>query len=385
MKKIIIIFLIVLAALSLFYFWNDRKARKERSIVVAPDILESEETILDKMAQSDIEIAVDKLKIPWSLVFLPDGSMIVTERPGNLRKIGGEEFAISIPDVAARGEGGILGVAIHPDFSQNNWIYLYYTKNTGGRINNVVERYVLLGSQLNEKKVIMENIPSSANHNGGRIAFGPDGFLYVTTGDAENSNNAQDKNSLAGKILRVAEDGSIPSDNPFGNAAYSLGHRNPQGLIWDDLGRLWSTEHGRSGNESGLDELNLIEKGKNFGWPIIQGDETRAGLETAVVNSGPDVTWAPGGIIYSKGSIFFVGLRGEALYEAKINSSGRVEKMETHFQKRFGRLRDIVIGPDGNFYVLTSNTDGRGVPKAGDDKIIKINRAMFQDDARIIE
>ena len=190
----------------------------------------------------------------------------------------------------------------------------------------------------------------------------------------------QDLRNPLGKILRIDpqpgrhdEGYSVPEDNPFGNYVYSYGHRNPQGLTWDDAGRLWSTEHGRSGALSGLDELNLVENGKNYGWPEIHGQEIRAGMETPKLHSGQFATWAPAGAAYVDGSIFFGGLRGEALYEAIIDGSvgGSIELRE-NFKNEFGRIREVILGPDGAFYITTSNRDGRGSPVVEDDRVIRI-------------
>ncbi len=223
----------------------------------------------------------------------------------------------------------------------------------------------------------MAGIKGSVNHDGGRIAFGPDGYLYITTGDAENSHLAQNKNSLNGKILRIKDDGSIPSDNPFGNAVYSMGHRNPQGLAWDKDGTLWETEHGPSGIQTGYDEINIITKGANYGWPEIRGEQTKEGFVSPVIQSGSKDTWAPSGMKYWNGSLFFSGLRGEALYEAKISKENKLNLI-THFKQRFGRIRAVVLGADGFIYLSTSNRDGRGQVREGDDKIIKINPRIFR-------
>ncbi len=324
----------------------------------------------------EIEIIAENLQIPWEVAFLPEGDLLVTERPGILKRIGKEGRIYTIEGVEHIGEGGLLGLTLHPRFAENRWIYLYLTTTSRDGLINRIERYRLGGDQLSEKTIIINNIPGAANHDGGRIAFGPDGYLYITTGDAGNPNLAQDTNSLAGKILRLKDDGSIPSDNPFGNATYSYGHRNSQGLAWDDKGQLWATEHGRSGVLSGFDELNFIEKGRNYGWPVIQGDETKTGMKIPVVQSGPDEIWAPAGAAFWNGSVFFGGLRGEALYEAKIVGELKVSLI-AHFRQEFGRIRTVVLGPDGFLYLTTSNTDGRGVPKANDDKIIRINPNIF--------
>ncbi len=332
---------------------------------------------LEKISEQTFEIVADNLHIPWEIVFLPDGDLLVTERPGILKRIGDNERVYIIEGVKHIGEGGLLGMALHPRFSENQWMYLYFTtKNDEGLINRV-ERYRFAGDRLTEKTAIIDNIPGAAYHDGGRIAFGPDGYLYITTGDAGKNNLAQDVNSLAGKILRLKDDGLIPSDNPFGNAVYSYGHRNSQGLVWDDKGQLWATEHGRSGILSGLDELNLIKKGKNYGWSVIQGDETKANMESPITQSGPDETWAPAGATFWNGSVFFGGLRGEALYEANVINERNVS-IKVHFRKEFGRIRAVVLGPDGYLYITTSNSDSRGVPKANDDKVIRIDPRIFR-------
>jgi len=320
-----------------------------------------------------VEVVADRLRIPWSIAFLPDGGLLVTERPGTLRRLGKERMEYRVEGVEATGEGGLLGVALHPDFATNRYVYLYSTTRSGGDITNRVERYRLEADRLSDRTAIVTGIPGASFHDGGRIAFGPDGLLYIGTGDGGNADAAQDVHSLAGKILRVKDDGVIPDDNPFGNAVYSYGHRNVEGLAWDDRGRLWSTEHGPSGTETGNDEINLIEKGKNYGWPMIRGMERHAGMETPVAESGRDYTWAPASAAYRNGSLFFGGLRGEALYEARLGSDP--PKIIGHFLHRFGRVRDVVVGPDGKLYLSTSNTDGRGVPHEGDDKILRFDPA----------
>ena len=326
----------------------------------------------------DTEVVAQNLDIPWEIAFLQSGDLLVTERSGKLLKIGSETKVIKeIEGVRHIGEGGLLGLTLHPNFSVNNFIYLYSTTQDSNGISNRVERYRFSNDTLSERKVILEKIKGSSNHDGGRITFGPDGYLYITTGDAETPNLAQDKNSLNGKILRIKDDGGIPEDNPFGNAVYSLGHRNPQGLAWDKNGTLWETEHGPSGIQTGNDEVNIIIKGGNYGWPTIKGDQTKEGLISPIIQSGTKDTWAPSGMAYYDGSLFFSGLRGEALYEAKIRNGNKLDLL-THFKQEFGRIRAVVLGPDGYLYLSTSNQDGRGQTKEGDDKIIKINPKIFR-------
>lgn len=326
---------------------------------------------------SKFTVIANKLDIPWGIAFLPDKSILVTERPGQIRLIDSKghlrpQPIITLPNVKARGEGGLLGITIDPNFSQNNYVYLYYTygEKNSNTLNRVV-RMIYKNNQFSNEETIVDKIPGSSNHNGGRIKFGPDGFLYITTGDAQNPSQAQDVNALGGKILRVTNQGQPAPGNPFNNLVYSYGHRNPQGLAWDGDGNLWETEHGRSGILSGLDEINLIEKGKNYGWPTIQGDQTKEGMETPKINSGTFKTWAPAGAVFVKNSLFFGGLKGATLYEAIIYGSNIT--LKEHFKNQFGRIRDVVLGPDNMIYLSTSNRDGRGVPSASDDKIIKID------------
>lgn len=378
-KKLLSIFIIILSVVLLaFVFGYIFRQGILRIFYYTPTKTFLEKGVVqEEVKPSDIEIIAENLNIPWEVTFLPNGEILVTERPGTLRKIWPDKKVITVEGVYHVGEGGLLGMALHPDFERTRWIYLYLTTKIPEGFANRVERYYFESDRLTERTVIIDSIPGAAYHDGGRIAFGPDGYLYITTGDAGNEDSAQDINSLAGKILRIRDDGTIPRDNPFGNAVYSYGHRNSQGLAWDEQNRLWATEHGRSGVFSGFDELNLIEKGVNYGWPVIQGDEKAEGMRTPMVNSGPDETWAPAGAVYLDNRIFFTGLRGESLYEAKISSDGTVEYIRAHWQGTFGRLRAIQKGPDGYFYLTTSNTDGRGNPRPGDDKLIRINPEIF--------
>ncbi len=247
-----------------------------------------------------------------------------------------------------------------------------------GETENRVERYRFENGALTDEKLIIGGIPGATYHDGGRIAFGPDGYLYITTGDATRGAIAQDKNSLGGKILRLKDDGSIPSDNPFGTAVYTYGHRNPQGLAWDASGQLWETEHGPTG-EAGRcchDEANLLKAGGNYGWPTIIGDETKTGMQTPAAHSG-EATWAPASAAIVGNKLYWGGLMGKALYEATITGS-TLTNVKEHFKGEYGRIRTVIVGPEGYLYLTTSNRDGRGSPTNEDDKIIRVNPAILQ-------
>lgn len=329
----------------------------------------------DDARGDDVMTVATGLVIPWDIAFLPNGDLLVTERAGRLQRIAPDGAVTAIAGVEGGGifgEGGLLGVAIHPKFADNGWIYLYQTTETESGLTNRVVRYRLDGDALVQRKTFIQDIPGAHNHDGGRLAFGPDGKLYVTVGDAGTPANAQDLKSPAGKILRLNDDGSIPADNPFGTAVWSYGHRNPQGLAWDAQGRLWATEHG----QTALDELNLIEPGKNYGWPDYEGDEQGAGMTKPVAHSSASYTWAPSGMAFYEGDMFFGGLRGESLYQAKIGE--RPVKIIAHFEKQFGRIRAVTAGPDGMLYFTTSNQDGRPEVFPGDDKVVRVNPRLFQ-------
>ena len=379
---VIIIIAVIVVVLAVLIWWNFRAGRLVDLPSVAPAaVLPAEVQVQEDVppvtdhAPEDIPLAVSlaqKLEIPWALDFLPDGSIVHTERAGRVRLIDIREGLLAEPlltveEAAHRGEGGLLGIAVHPDFASNHFIYLYYTYQGHDNLATRVVRFSKEDKVLLDEKIILDNIPAASNHNGGRIKFGPDGMLYITTGDAARADSAQDRNSLAGKILRLKDDGTIPSDNPFpGSPVYSLGHRNPQGLAWDAQGRLWAVEHG----SRATDELNLIKPGNNYGWPVIRGDDEETGLESPVIHSGRE-TWAPSGLAFFDGSLFFAGLRGQSLYQGVIENEEVT--LRRHLNRNFGRLRAVVLGPDNMLYILTSNRDGRGVPVAADDQIIRIN------------
>ena len=327
-------------------------------------------------SKTNIEVVAKDLEVPWALDFLPNGDLIFTERKGLIKLLKKDIKEIKILGeikVKQIGESGLHGIAIDPNFSENHYLYLYYTysgKDTDTL--NRVSRFTYEDNNLENELIIVDKIPGAIYHDGGRIKFGPDGYLYITTGDATKPSLSQSKDSLAGKILRVTPEGNPAPNNPFNTAIYSYGHRNPQGIAWDSSGNLWATEHGRSGAKSGLDELNFIQAGNNYGWDIIEGIEQKTNMITPVINSGTDTTWAPAGIAFYKNSLFFAGLRGSTLYQAVLENN-KVKELKKHFINQFGRIREVVLGPDNMLYITTSNKDGRGVPKSGDDKIIKVN------------
>ncbi|MBU0649826.1 PQQ-dependent sugar dehydrogenase [Patescibacteria group bacterium] len=335
------------------------------------------------IATEEITVLIRNLEIPWQTVFLPNGDLLVTERPGRLVMIKPDLATASIEVSGVRhvGEGGLLGAVLHPDYNENNHLYLYFTTDGADGLENRIYRYVLDDVGLHDQELVLANIRGASNHNGGRIAFGPDGYLYATTGDAQDANLAQDTSSLNGKILRITAEGNIPPDNPFNNAVYSYGHRNPQGLAWDESGHLWATEHGPSGLASGWDELNLIQKGGNYGWPLVKGDEESTGMINPEIHSGASDTWAPSGAAYYQGRVFFAGLRGAVLYEYRPADQSLIK----HFENTYGRIRDVTVGPDNFLYLLTSNRDGRGTPSANDDLLIKIDPDLFAQELEVSE
>ncbi len=330
------------------------------------------------------EVVARELKAPWALAFAPDGRLFVTERGGTIRVVKDGE-AQSPPyaqiEVATVGEAGLLGLALDPEFESNGYLYVYHTySDNGGALMNRVVRWQDDGEKATNPSVILDGIPGARYHNGGRLKFGPDGKLYVTNGDANSGGLAQDLNSLAGKILRINKDGSFPEDNPFPNSpVYSYGHRNPQGLAWHpDTGELYATEHGPVGR----DEVNRIVAGGNYGWPTVSGDAGDARFRDAVAHSGVD-TWAPSGAAFYdaealppewRGRLVFGALRGQRLVWVKLRAPDYrfVEEQGALFARRHGRIRDVVQGSDGYLYFATSNLDGRGSPKEGDDHILRI-------------
>ncbi|MDQ2987020.1 MAG: PQQ-dependent sugar dehydrogenase [Armatimonadota bacterium] len=337
-----------------------------------------------------IETVVTGVEVPWTIVFDHEKRMIFTERPGRVRVVENgklrAEPLLSMPDVAARSESGLMGMCLHPDYAENKMLYLAYSYRENREQSVKVVRYKNDGRKLTLDKIIIDNIPAAPNHAGTRVAFGPDKKLYVTTGDATDWHRAQQMDSINGKTLRLNDDGSIPKDNPFIGKAntreeiWSYGHRNAQGLAWQPgTGRMFQTEHGPSGFEGlggGACELNFVERGKNYGWPEIYGTRTRSGMVAPLVEYSP--ASAPGsGSFYSgnrlpmfTGNYFFGALRPGILVRVVMDGAKVVN--QERLVADMGRIREVTEGPDGNVYFSTSNRDGRGSPHSTDDRIMRI-------------
>lgn len=319
-----------------------------------------------------VEIVATGLEVPWALAFAPDGRLFATERPGRIRLVTDgrlEPEPIATLPVAAVGEGGLMGLALDPAFAETGYLYACYTAEKGGRLVNRLVRLTLAGGRAGSERVLIDDLPGAPIHDGCRVKFGPDGRVYVTTGDAAEPRLAQRRDSLAGKILRLNRDGTVPDDNPFPRSlVFSLGHRNPQGLAWDPSGRLFAAEHGPWGR----DEINHILAGRNYGWPEVRGRSGDPRYVEPLLESGLD-TWAPSGIAFLGSDLFVAALRGQALLRVSVagdlNTGARVA---TLLSRTHGRLRDVVVGPDGALYVTTSNRDGRGWPTADDDRILRV-------------
>lgn len=352
------------------------------------------------VSAAQVDVSLDTvargLEVPWALAFAPDGRIFVTERPGRIRVIEGgvlrSEPWATVP-VAAQGEAGLMGIALAPDFTSSHRVFVVGSFEAGGKLVNRVLQFRDSGGRGRDQKVLVDGIPSAPNHAGDAVAFGPDGMLYVATGDARTPSVAQEMSSLGGKILRYTPDGRIPSDNPTpGSPVFALGVRNVQGLAWDvGSGQLFATEHGPSGfpNERfrhDNDELNAIRRGGNYGWPAVAGSGGGARYIDPLAAWTPGI--APSGLAsYTgdeipewKGNLFVGALRGQQLRRIVIaRDSGsatgwRVAGQFPTYVNELGRIRAVAMGPDGHLYFTTSNRDGRGSPSRSDDRIFRIVR-----------
>jgi aldose sugar dehydrogenase len=383
-KRTIVLSVLVIIVLCLVYvswylgFFAERIQKGESFGELPQDIIEVEYIV---------EEFVSGLHVPWSIVFTSPDRMLVAERRGNLKVVLDgilQNEPIHVFDVSSGGEQGLMGLVLDPEYNSNRQIYLSYAYEDRGNIFVKIVRFRDGGDRLLDERVIMDNIPGARFHAGSRLAFGPDLKLYITTGDALERSIAQDSNSLAGKILRINKDGSIPEDNPFwGSAIWSLGHRNPQGIDWHPVTQeMYSTEHGPSGFDGpgGGDEVNRIVRGGNYGWPLVSHEKNMEGMIAPLLVFTP--AEAPASLMFYDGDAlpqfnnngFFGALRGQGLFRFVVdyNNPNNVifyEKME---EVDFGRIRAITQGIDGYIYFGTSNRDGRGSPTSSDDRIFRI-------------
>lgn len=316
-----------------------------------------------------VDVLLTHLEVPWDIAFLPDRTALLTLRDsGEVRHVSADGRTATslgtVPGVVAEGEGGLLGVAVSPSYASDHMVFLYLTSADDNR----VVRARVDGTRLTDVTPVLTGIRKSSFHNGGRIRFGPDGYLYVGTGDAGDTARAQDRDSLNGKILRITRDGKAAPGNPFGNRTWTYGHRNVQGLAWTASGQLYASEFG----QDTWDELNRIVAGRDYGWPVVEG----FGHDARYAN--PVAVWStadasPSGIaVGPDGAVWMAALRGEALWRVTVDGTdARAPQPERFLHGDDGRLRDVTVAPDGSLWVLTSNTF-RGTPAADDDRLLRV-------------
>ncbi|EDY65038.1 glucose/arabinose dehydrogenase [Streptomyces pristinaespiralis] len=321
-----------------------------------------------------VSTLAEDLESPWGAAVMPGGDLLVTSRDeGTITRVdaeSGEKTEIgSVPGVAPGGEGGLLGLAISPSFASDRQVYVYFTTASDNRIARLLyDEQKPAGQQLGAPDTVLRGIPKGVIHNGGRIAFGPDKMLYAGTGETGETGLAQDKESLGGKILRMTPDGRPVHGNPEADSVvYSYGHRNVQGLAWDSEKRLWAAEFG----QNTWDELNLIEPGKNYGWPEVEGKGGRPGFVDPVAQWRTTEA-SPSGIAYAQGSIWMAGLLGERLWRIPLSGTAPSADPQPFLEEEYGRLRTVVPAGGNKLWLLTSETDTRGTPESGDDKILQL-------------
>jgi glucose/arabinose dehydrogenase len=349
----------------------------------------SNENKLDSAPPADIrfDTVSEGLEVPWSIVFTSDIRMLVNERPGRIRIIENNilkpEPLYTVNNVSTGSEEGLMGLALDPEYQVNKNIYISYAYENNGDMFVRIVRLKDEGNKLIGETIILDGIKADKNHAGCRLRFGPDKKLFITTGDATERELAQRTDNLEGKILRINSDGTIPNDNPFPNSPiWTIGHRNPQGIDWyPDSEIMWSTEHGPSGFDGpgGGDEVNVIVKGKNYGWPVVSHDKNKEGFIAPLLVFTPAEAPASGmfysgtKLTYYKNNFLFGCLRGNGIIKVIVDENDPSKfKSYEKIAKNYGRVREVVQGPDGYIYFSTSNRDGRGSEREGDDKIVRI-------------
>ncbi|WP_435834976.1 PQQ-dependent sugar dehydrogenase [Streptomyces antibioticus] len=328
-------------------------------------------------AKGTVEVVgtvAEGLDSPWGVAVLPEGGLLVASRDeGTITLVdedSGKKTELGeVPGVSAAGEGGLLGIALSPDYASDHMVYAYFTSASDNRVVRMIyDPKRSPGDQLGAPDTVFKGIPKGMIHNGGRIAFGPDGMLYAGTGESGDTGLSQDKESLGGKILRLTPEGEPAPGNPFPDSpVYSYGHRNVQGLAWDAKQRLFAAEFG----QDTWDELNAIEPGANYGWPEVEGEADDSRYRNPLAQWHTDVA-SPSGIAYAEGSIWMVGLRGQRLWRIPLKGTEASADPQSFLDEKYGRLRTVIAAGGDRLWVTTSNTDGRGAPKEGDDRILEL-------------
>jgi glucose/arabinose dehydrogenase len=325
--------------------------------------------VAEAAARVDRTLARD-LAVPWGMAFLPNGDALVGERDsGDVHVVarGGGRHRVGHLDVfsqlSSAGESGLLGLALHPGFASNGWVYAYLSTHSDNR----VVRMQYADGRLGARHLVLAGIPMNVHHNGGGLVFGPGGELFASTGDGEDGARAQSRSSLGGKILRMTPTGGVPAGNPFGNHVWSMGHRNVEGITFDAQGTLWASEFG----EKRTDELNRIVRGGNYGWPRVEGADGRGGFRDPFAQWSPTSSCSPSGVAVANGQAWLGALQGRCLFSVRLHGPHARTKHK-HFAGRFGRIRAVHRAPDGSLWITTSNRDGRGTPGPHDDRVIRV-------------
>jgi len=355
---------------------NDKSSAPSRTQAGSPPAQESKESAPpDKGTVTVGRTVTEGLKSPWGLAPLPDGGLLVSSRDeGTITRVdtgNGKKTELgTVPGVSPAGEGGLLGIALSPEFASDHQVYAYFTTESDNRIVRMIyDEQKPPGEQLGAPDTVLKGIPKGVIHNGGRIAFGPDKMLYAGTGESGERGLSQDKKSLGGKILRMTPEGEPAPGNPFGDSVvYSYGHRNVQGLAWDAKQRLWAAEFG----QNTWDELNQIKPGDNYGWPVVEGRSDDAQYHNPVAQWRTEEA-SPSGIAYAEGSIWMAGLRGKRLWRIPLEGTGTSADPQAFLTDRYGRLRTVVAADGDKLWLMTSETDGRGTPEQGDDRIMELS------------